>query len=183
MKIKVLIISLTVLFIGTSVNAQKVISTEQTSEYSLYVEGKNFEGVIFSRKYQMPFSGNSSLEQRFTPSIKDIELVEKLLKEQLKVVNHGINQGKNLGPKIHTKLRKYQRQYIGFISKDGERYIYLSCNWQRYNLIDRIRGFAPPDDGWKTEFWIVFDGGSYHWNIKINLDKQELTDLSVNGVA
>ena len=131
----------------------------------------------------MPYSQNPPVEQRFTPSIEDIELVEKLLNDQLKEVNTGVNQGKNLGPKIHKKLRKYHRQYIGFISEQGERYIYLSCNWQRYNLIDRIRGFLPPDDGWKTEFWIVFDGGSYHWNIKINLDKQELTDLSVNGVA
>ena len=90
----------------------------------------------------MPFSDNPTAEQRFTPSIEDIELVEKLLNEQLKNINNGVNQGKNLGPKIHKKLRKYQRQYIGFISEQGERYIYLSCNWQRYNLLDRIRGFS-----------------------------------------
>ena len=180
---KLLTLNLIFLLLGTSVNAQRVISTEQTSEYSTYVKGNNFEGVIFSKEYQMPFSENPPVEKRFTPSIEDIELVEKLLNEQLKNINNGVNQGKHLGPKIHKKLKKYQRQYIGFISEQGEQYIYLSCNWQRYNLFDRIRGFSPPDDGWKTEFWIVFDGGSYHWNIKINLDKQELSDLSVNGVA
>ena len=180
---KLLTLNLVFLLLGTSVNAQRVISTEQTSEHSTYVKGNNFEGVFFSKEYQIPFSENPPVEQRFTPSIEDIELVEKLLNEQLKNINNGVNQGKSYGPKIHKKLRKYQRQYIGFISKQGERYIYLSCNWHRYNLIDRIRGFAPPRDDWETILLIVFDGGSYHWNIKINLDKEELVDLSVNGVA
>ncbi len=171
------------LLIGISAKAQKVIATEPISQFTTYVKGTNFEGVIFSKEYNMQFYQNTSAELRFTPSIEDIELVEGLLRKQLKKVNQGINQGKHVGPRIHKKLKKYQRQYIGFISENGERYIYLNCNWHRHNLLDRIKGDAPPSDGWKTEFWMVFDGGSYHWNVQINLDKKQLINLDVNGVA
>ncbi|WP_020527080.1 hypothetical protein [Flexithrix dorotheae] len=171
------------LLIGLSTFAQKVISSKKISKFSTYVKGKNFEGVIFSKEYQMPFSQNPPSEYRFTPTINDIELVERLLNNHLKEVNKGINQGKNIGPTIHKKLKKYQRQYIGFISEKGERYIYLSCNWDRYNLIDKIRGISKPDKNWMTEYLVVFDGGSYHWNIQINLDKKELINLRVNGVS
>ena len=180
---KLIIPFLFCLFLGAIVNAQIVKSTKRTSEHSTYVKGNNFEGVIFSEEYQMPYVDNPTSEFRFTPSIEEIELAEKILKEQLPNINKGLNQGKNLGPNINKKLSKYQRQYIGFITEDGERHIYISCNRQRYNLMDRIRGYSPPDDSWKTEFWIVFDGGSNHWNIKVNLDKKELLDLNVNGVA
>lgn len=178
-----LIFAFILIFVFNTGFSQEILFTEQTSSQTTYVKGKNFEGTIFSKEYQMPFSENPSQDRRFTPTIKDIELVEKLLREQLKKINNGLNQGKHLGPKIHKKLKKYQRQYIGYVSEDGENLIYLSCNWQRHNLFDKIRGFTPPRDSWKTDFWIVFDGGSYHWNLKINLDREELVDLGVNGIA
>lgn len=158
---------------------QKIISSKETSKFSTYVKGNNFEGVIFNQDYQMPYFENPPAERRFTPTIKDIESVERILREDLK----NINIRKNQGPSLHKKLRKYQRQYIGFISEEDDRIVFVNCNWQKYNVLRRLRGFEPPGNGWKTGFQIFFDGGSYHWNIKVNLDKKELIDLNVNGVS
>lgn len=44
-------------------------------------------------------------------------------------------------------------------------------------------GWTKPDDSWKTEWQMWFDGGSRFWNINYIIDKKEFVDFSVNGVA
>ena len=36
-------------------------------------------------------------------------------------------------------------------------------------------------DRWLTNRIMVLDGGSYYWNVKFNLDKNELFELDING--
>ena len=38
-------------------------------------------------------------------------------------------------------------------------------------------------DLWLMERIMVFDGGGYYWNVKFNLDKNELFELGINGYA
>jgi len=168
MKKSILVI---IIISASSTFAQKVQFSERTSQHSTYVKGSNFEGIIFDREYQHRYEDIPPASRRFTPSFKEIELVEQLLTEQLKEKNTGINHG----PKIHKKLQKYVRQYVGIISVKGERDIFILFDWWR-------RGSAQPDN-WKTEFIKVFDGGSYHWYVHINLEKKKLHHLGLNGIS
>ncbi|MDO1451985.1 hypothetical protein Q0590_37295 [Rhodocytophaga aerolata] len=171
---------LLLLFASFSSVAQTITRTEKITEQTTYVAGKGFEGVIFSADYPA-WIGSS---ERFTPTLEEIVLVENLLKSSLKEVNKPmINQGSYMGPVIHKRLHKYQRQYFGYISPKGERMVYVNCNYFRYNFIDRIQGIEQPDDKWKKQQTEVNDGGSYHWQIQVNLTTKELFGLQVNGVA
>jgi hypothetical protein len=168
------------LFISFHSEAQTITVTEKITEQITYVAGQRFEGVIFSADYLALIGSN----ERFTPSHEEIELVEMLIRRDLKKANHSkINQGLHLGPVIHKRLNKYQRQYFGYVSPQGERIIYINCIFFRYNLFDRLQGFERPDDKWKKQQIEVNDGGSYHWQIQVNLNKKELFGLQVNGVA
>src|SRR5688572_19780706 len=54
--------------------------------------------------------------KRFTPTRKDIEKAEAVLDIQLKELNSPlVNQHKS--PIIHRKLKKYRRQYFGYINQ------------------------------------------------------------------
>lgn len=87
-------------------------------------------------------------------------------------------------PIIHKNLKSYRRQYFGYIDGSGNKIIYATFNWDRYSLLDRLRGtYKDESENWKKEREMVLDGCSFHWEIKINLDTKELFDLGVNGLA
>lgn len=110
---------------------------------------------------------------RFTPTRQDVEKAELALKRNLKNLNKKlINQSST--PIIHEKLNNYKRQYFGYIDKNGNRVLFINCFWSN----DK-----DDSDSWLTERTMVLDGGSYYWNVKYNLDKNELFDLAINGYA
>lgn len=124
----------------------------------------------------MPYSENPPKEQRFTPTIEEIDELESKLRELFK------SSGNNFS-KPHKKLKKYVRQYIGFLNENGDRIVYLSARWNGYSLFERIKGYSEPTDSWKEDWITTFDGGNKYWQIKYNLDKGEFFDHMVNGVA
>ena len=148
------------------------------------IESQKFEGAIFPKTYDIPYSENPLTEKRFTPTKREILELEKQLRNQIKEINKNKpNQRKGYGPVIHKKLKKYDRQYIGFIDQNGLRVIHVNFIWNGFTLWESIRGFTKPDDSWKTEWQMWFDGGSRYWNIKYTIDKKEFIDFRVNGVA
>ena len=91
----------------------------------------------------------------------------------LKEVNKDlINQSST--PIIHRKLKKYKRQYFGYIDGNGDRILLINCFWSKNRSDSEI---------WLRNRIIVNDGGSYYWNIKFNLDKNALFELVVNGYS
>ena len=44
-------------------------------------------------------------------------------------------------PVINKKLKPYRRQYFGYIDSNGDKIIYVTFNWDRYSIFDRIRGY------------------------------------------
>jgi hypothetical protein len=129
---------------------------------------KRFEVAIFPSNYFDLIGG-----QRFTPTKQEIDKAEFALQTELKTLNKNlINQTST--PIIHKKLKKYKRQYFGYIDQNGDRILLINCFWSKY--ID----FS---ERWLKERVVVFDGGSYYWSIKFNLDKNELFGLNVNGYA
>ena len=148
------------------------------------IENPTFKGAIFPATYNIEFSENPPLEKRFTPTIAEIEELETQLRKNIKEINKNKpNQGKDYGPVIHRNLNKYVRQYIGFIDEDGQKVIHVNFIWNHYSFWDRIRGFTKPDDRWKTEWQMTFDGGSRYWNIKYLVDEDRFIHFRVNGVA
>lgn len=69
-------------------------------------------------------------------------------------------------------LKKYKRQYFGYINKNNEHTLFINCFWG-----DEI--FHKNE--WLKNRIMVLDGGSYYWNVKYNIEKDELFDLDVNG--
>lgn len=148
------------------------------------IEKRNFEGAIFPETYDILYTENPPKERRFTPTIAEIEKLETQLRKDIREINKNKpNQGKDYEPVIHRNLHKYVRQYIGFIDEDGHRVIHVNFLWNYYSFWDNIRGWTRPDDRWKTEWQMTFDGGSRYWNIKYLVDENKFMDFRVNGVA
>jgi hypothetical protein len=145
--------------------------TKKISEQTTYINDGQFKGIIFSVDYELP-RFNDTDKGRFTPTIDEVIKFENELRRRIKEINKNRpNQGRHYGPIIDKKLSKYSRQYAGFINDKGERIIHVGLNWKRN------------DETWKNNFVLVFDGGSYHWTIRYNLDKDEFFHFGVNGIA
>lgn len=128
-----------------------------------------FDGAIFPADYLDLIPG-----ERFTPTREEVDKAETALANNIKKLNKNlINHTET--PFIHKKLHKYKRQYFGYTDNDGNRILLINCFWSKdksnnnHNL------------SWLKERVLVFDGGSYYWNIRFNLDKNQLFDLDING--
>jgi hypothetical protein len=133
-----------------------------------YITGK-FEAAIFPEVSPEIFPGPA----RFTPTKAEVDQAEKALNTQLKGLNTDkLNQYDT--PVIDKNLKKYKRQYFGYINTKGERILFINCFWKK-----------DKDDAqlWLRERIRLLDGGSYYWNIKFRIEKNELFDLDVNGVG
>lgn len=97
-----------------------------------------------------------------------MDKAETALKQQLKKLNSRlINQA--FSPVIYKNLKKYKRQYFGYINKNNEHTLFINCFWG--NEIFH-------ENEWLKNRIMVLDGGSYYWNVKYNIEKDE---LDVNG--
>jgi hypothetical protein len=142
----------------------------------VHIDGNSYEGYIFPKFYEknknwMPFD---SALKRFTPTKEDILIAEKALKEQLEIMNKSLmNQGKNC-PVIHENLKRYKRQYFGFINENGEKIVWINLIWDKEKHALKCLS---------KDLIFVLDGCSHYWNIKVNLNQVKLLDLIVNGSA
>lgn len=140
------------------VNAQNVAEHFKT---------RQFEVAIF------PESSNELIQQnRFTPTKEEIIKAENALKYKLKEANRNLENQYN-SPIIHRNLKKYKRQYFGFINDKGEKILYINSLWKKNE----------EETKWLQRIIMVSDGGSHYWNIEYNLETDELINLSVNGKA
>ena len=129
---------------------------------------KKFDVAIFPASYLAFVS-----QPRFTPTRQEIDDAENALRINLKVLNKGrINQSST--PVIHRKLRKYKRQYFGYVTQNGQRILLINFFWSK-NIDFK--------DRWLKEAINFHDGGSYYWQVQFNLDEAALFDLNINGYA
>ncbi len=164
MKTRLLILVL----ISASVSGQTI---EKVSGYSTFIKGRGFKGVIFSADYELPVFYSDD-KDRFTPTVEDVLRFERELRRRIKDINKDRpNQGRHYGPVIDKRQGKYSRQYAGFINSNGEKVIHVSLNWKEKG------------ERWKKDFVLALDGGSRHWSIRYNLDKNEFFGFAVNGIA
>mgnify|MGYP001082138509 CR=1 FL=1 len=149
------------------------------------VNYKSSRGTIFNENYpffNFLFSEVDSTTQ-WTPSKEDIDLAERILKSEIKEINDNkINQAGNC-PVIDRNSYSYFWQYVGITNDDGQRIIHINFYWDKYGLIDRIMGNSDSRLDYNSNYAIVMDGCSYHWQVNVNLEDKELSGLSVNGYA
>jgi hypothetical protein len=174
-----LLLNLAIMFAGCG---KQLTITPTNKPTNFAVIGDKLKGVIFTESYIItPAPPTVAAVRRFTPTKDDIILAEYLIKDQIKDLNKDrINQIKG-NPIIEKHLKSYFRQYIGFITSNGDSIIHINFHWNRYSLSDRLKGYHDDRLNFEDDFTRTFDGGSYYWQIKVNLTKQLLYDLGVNS--
>jgi hypothetical protein len=146
-----------------------IICTALTDNTPCHIKEKGFEGYIFPKEYALVISFEDT-KDRYTPTRQDIINVESIIKEQLATINKPLTNQVNGCPIIYKELKKYKRQYVGYINKEGDSIIWVNFIWGKHI-----------SDTWNKDVVIVLDGCSYYWNIKVNLSKKKAFDLQVNG--
>ena len=130
---------------------------------SKHIKGKKFDGYIFD-KIHFVFMSIENQKERYTPSSQDIFLSEALLRDSINSMQVSINK---------RMLKKYVRQYVGFITNNDEIVVFIKFFKKSYF-----------DKTWLSNDVIdVMDGGSDFWSIFVNVTKRELYDLQVNGIS
>ena len=143
---------------------------------SCFIHAQNVAEHFKTRQFEVaifPESSNELMQQnRFTPTKEEIIKAENALKSKLKFINNPLmNQCSS--PIIHKNLKKYKRQYFGYINEKGEKILYINSLWKKNEK----------ETKWLQQIIMVSDGGSHYWNIEYNLETEELENLKVNGYA
>ncbi len=134
------------------------------------IDGRGFKGYIVDKDHFV-FKSIENHRERYTPTAEDVKRVETILssnEEYLK--QHQLDKSKG-NPIIYKNLRKYIRQYVGFIDKSGDRILWINLIYRKDLDLDKV----------SKDLVVVYDGGSYYWSICINVTKGNLYDMKVNG--
>lgn len=164
------------MLVSFSVSAQKIIRSEKVTDQSVHIIGNNFEGVMFDKAYKAEYLNLiEKYPDRFSPSIAEVLLAEKLMQKGIKEIDeHSLYPKHGYGPIVHKHLRSYVRQYLGFVNEKGEKVIYINSLWKK----DTVK-----ESDWLKDYYYVFDGGSAYWNVRVNLSTGELFGFGTHGVA
>ncbi len=140
--------------------------------YALY-SGSSLCGTIFDES-RMTFPG-PQFKVKFTPTLNDIRLADSI---RLANMPYIVNTAKRYKVNYHLRkrdgLRKYFRQYVGGLSDNGERLIWVNLYYRERQLLEKLN---------ITEIISVCDGGDSKWEVYINLDQKTLYNLSINGLG
>ena len=113
--------------------------------------------------------------KHFTPTHRDIDKAEHALNTKLKKIDSILSDQGGHDPIIYEHLKKYVRQYFGYIDSQGHRILFINCVWKDKDFGEMF------DRQFLRDEIMVNDGGSYFWNVKYDIDADKLFDLGVNG--
>ena len=89
--------------------------------------GQHSQGAIFPSSYKTPYR-DLERRQKFTPTVEEVLLAEKLLSEQYNnayeqfpALEHYTRRSVN----TNKKFKRYYRQYVGFYNAKGEKIIFI----------------------------------------------------------
>lgn len=122
---------------------------------AVFVEGKNYKGYIFPKEYENKYFIRST-NKFFTPTINDINEVEKLLIIKAKDIKRNKISTQNKCWN-YNDLCKYNRQYFGEFDDNGNKMIFI-------NFV--LKKSTP--DNWNKEIVILLEDNCKNvWNDKI----------------
>ncbi len=140
------------------------------SQNSIYIKEREYNGYIFNKEHFI-FISVENQKERYTPTKENIIQVENLLKDSISYILKSQNRCK---PSINKKtLKKYRRQYVGFLTKDNDIIIWVNF----------IKNKDISDKELSEDVVRVLDGGSNYWSVFVNLTKKELFEMHVNGTS
>lgn len=142
------------------------------SQNALYVKGQGYEGYIFPKEHSI--WGFPSENNRYSPSIEDIAHAEEIFQHKIKTEYKKTKQTLCCKAHINKKtLTKYVRQYVGYLKEDGTKIIHIYLN--KADVIE--------NKNLTEDVVLVYDGGSNHWHVKVNISTGELFDIQVGGLS
>jgi hypothetical protein len=136
---------------------------QRDSTMAFHYKTDKYDCAIFSKKYTDAFTGG----KHFSPNRDDVDKAEFTLAQKLLLQTDTTRQ---IGF-IYRNLKRYQRQYFGYIADNGHKVLYISLLWAE----DK----ASMKD-WLTTVVEVDGGGAYYWKIKYDMDTNTLYDMKIN---
>lgn len=146
------------------------VSVGDAQNETLYVKGKNYEGYIFQKGHSI--WGIAPNENRYTLNKKDVFAAEQILRDSVNSDYIKVQQKSYKRPPINRKtLKKYIRQYVGYINDRGEIIVWIV-------FLERqiVKDLNPALD-----IISLCDGGYNYWSICINITRRKLFDMQING--
>lgn len=151
-----------------------LLSSSAYSQKIIYLKKKDYEGCIFPKEHFI-FNTIENEKARYTPTLEDIKRAETILSDSINIIIHKEQPYRySSKPVINKKnLKKYKRQYVGFIDKDDNIVIWINFIQDKGINKERLC----------SDLIITLDGGAYYWNIYINIGTRELSYMYVNGIS
>ena len=137
-----------------------------------HIKEKHFEGYIFSKECSL--CGLPPGDNRFTPSVEDVKKAEQMIHENADtIVGESRRFFKKKDAIKKRKLKKYIRQYWGEISSNGDHILCVSfrCRGINMSAIERC------------EISVPFDGGTCFFELNIDMKRNKIIKIEINGVA
>lgn len=129
------------------------------------------EGIIFPFDYKLPIDLKDA-KKRFTPSLVDVNKAELYLLSNSADVKYIELYGMYEPSKLKMKLRKYNRQYVGYQNTELDTVILI--NLLNFSKKKYAKSYF---EGWKKEY--VFGLGDFYEknsiSFLINLTKKEVS--------
>ena len=137
-----------------------------------HIKEKHFEGYIFSKECSL--CGLPPGDNRFTPSVEDVKKAEQMIHENADtIVGESRRFFKKKDAIKKRKLKKYIRQYWGEISSNGDHILCVTfrCRGINMSAIERC------------EISVPFDGGTCFFELNIDMKRNKIIKIEINGVA
>lgn len=160
-----------------------ILITKTNKDTISAVTGRKFRGSVFHKDYVFYFSKQWADTMFFTPTQKEIELAELLLRAEAKSQKKYKSNYNQERLYISMNLNKYFRQYVGMITPTGEKVIHINFHWDRYSIFERLRGYNDNRLSLEDDYSIVLDGGNRYWEVNVNLNTKKLSNIKVNGIS
>lgn len=162
MKQKKIIVLIITVFLGTCVYSQNAI-IEKDSTFTRYIFPKD----------HFIFLNVPNQKAQYTPSIEDIKEAENILNSNLRYLEKEQMKQNGLAPYIYRCLKCYDRQYLGFITKDEEIILFINFIWTNKQPMSEL----------SKDIISVLGGGSYYWSVFVNITKGKLFKMRINGIS
>jgi hypothetical protein len=140
------------------------------SQESTLIKGKGYKGYAFNKDHFV-FMSIENQKERYTPIKEDIIHAEKIINDSINSIFRNIKINKHL--LYRNVRRKYKRQYVGFLTKDGDIIVWINF----------LRGKEYDNNKLSKDIIQVFDGGENYWSIFVNLTKNTLYGMRINGIS
>ncbi len=136
----------------------------------LYVNDRCYKGYIFPKEHSV--WGLAPEKNRYTPSLEDISKAEQILRDNIGSIKFPWDIGYG-SPRL---LRKYRRQYIGYIMKDGSKLLKVNLIYKRYfKGKDMYKELSKDLISFNSE-------GGWLWKVSINLKTKKVLNIEVDGM-